>query len=138
MTTEDAFQNALDAEPEAWHARLVFADWLDDRDDPRAEGYRAIAARRRRPFCILRPDGWACWWHREVFYRPAGNDIPPDWFARLPADAGSNLFWPQLVEGRASMSRRVCEDALALAFAQLPAARRAELLAPPADPGAGS
>ena len=50
MTTEDDFQAALDADPENWQTRLVFADWLQERGDPRAEGYRALGVLRRRPF----------------------------------------------------------------------------------------
>ncbi len=30
MTTEDDFQTALDAAPDDWQTRLVFADWLDE------------------------------------------------------------------------------------------------------------
>ena len=42
VTTEDDFQRALDKNPDDWQTRLVFADWLEERDDPRAEGYRAL------------------------------------------------------------------------------------------------
>ena len=42
MTTEDDFQAALDANPNDWQTRLVFADWLDERGDVRASGYRAL------------------------------------------------------------------------------------------------
>jgi uncharacterized protein (TIGR02996 family) len=42
VTTEEDFQTALDANPHDWHTRLVFADWLQDRDDPRAEAVRAL------------------------------------------------------------------------------------------------
>src|SRR5262249_14717448 len=43
VTTEDEFQQLLDANPEDRQTRLVFADWLQERNDPRAEGGRAIA-----------------------------------------------------------------------------------------------
>ncbi len=49
MTDEDAFQAHLDANPEDHVTRLVFADWLQDHGDPRAEGYRALGALRRSP-----------------------------------------------------------------------------------------
>ena len=49
MTTEDDFQAALDTNPGDWQTRLVFADWLQERDDPRAEGYRALGLLRRAP-----------------------------------------------------------------------------------------
>ena len=60
------------------------------------------------------------------------NNIPRDWFDLLPEGEGSKFFWPVHSDTKGLMSRRVCEDALALAFAKLPAARQAELLIPPA------
>jgi uncharacterized protein (TIGR02996 family) len=43
MTTEDAFLQAIFASPEDAETRLVFADWLEDRGDPRAEVVRLEA-----------------------------------------------------------------------------------------------
>lgn len=43
MTTEDDFQNHLDLNPLDFHTRLVFADWLEERDDPRGPAYREPA-----------------------------------------------------------------------------------------------
>src|SRR5436309_14536241 len=40
MTTEDAFLLALRESPDNGDLRLVFADWLDDQGDPRAEFFR--------------------------------------------------------------------------------------------------
>src|SRR5204863_136709 len=50
VTTEDDFQNALDADPADWQTRLVFADWLQERGDVRAEGYRALGRTRFYPY----------------------------------------------------------------------------------------
>lgn len=140
MTTEDDFQTALDAQPDDWQTRLVLADFLSERDDARADGYRAIAAQRRCPRLTFRP-GTMCWWHCD-FGDPASrshNTIAKDWFALLPSGVGSNLFWP-LIKNHTTdtKSRRECEDALARAFAQLPVERRAELLRPSAAPEAGA
>ena len=38
-----AFQKQLDADPTDHLTRLVLADWLEEHDDDRAEGYRALA-----------------------------------------------------------------------------------------------
>ena len=142
MTTEDDFQRALDKHPDDWHTRLVFAAWLQERDDLRAEGYRAIVARQRRPLqgthTGLNREAW--WWH----CAPAGNpgwchnDIPPDWFALLPQGEGDESFWPVHTPTGGVRTRRECEDALARAFAALPAARHAELLVPPDRPAASA
>jgi uncharacterized protein (TIGR02996 family) len=150
MTTEDDFQAALDANPDDWQARLVFADWLQERGDPRAEGYRALGALRRAPYPERvrdpGPDRWGyhggagrVLWDAARGVRlpdpvpaPAWAALPAHWLKALQrlqrgrnADAG-NRWW----SGQA-LSRRAAEDAAALAFARLPAKRRAELLRGP-------
>lgn len=125
VTTEDDFQRALDENQTDWQTRLVFADWLDERDDPRAEGYRALGALLIYPFG--QPDS-DCWFHDGTY--AGGNDrnaIPHDWFSLLPAsDTMPNAnVWPLHAKRK---SRREVESIAALAFTMLPAARRAELL----------
>jgi uncharacterized protein (TIGR02996 family) len=148
MTTEDDFQKAIDESPEDWQTRLVFADWLQDRGDPRAAGYRAIAILQRRPLQghksqkegsgktaqVKSVDTW--WWHCPSSDANLNgyNHIPRDWFDLLPEGVGSKSFWPVHTDVKGLMSRRGCEDALAMAFSKLPAARQAELLTPPEQP----
>jgi uncharacterized protein (TIGR02996 family) len=135
VTTEDDFQRALDADPQDWHTRLVFADWLDDRDDPRAAGYRAIAALQRYPLqghhSGLQRQGW--WWHcsPEGTRTPSHNDIPADWFTLLPTRYGNKSFWPLHKPRSGVRTRRQCEDALALVFRKLPMERQTAILAEP-------
>jgi uncharacterized protein (TIGR02996 family) len=139
VTSEDDFHRMLDEKPDDWQTRLIFADWLQDCGDPRAEGYRAIAAQRRHPLQGHNRNTPTWWWHCP----PPGsaptathNNLPADWFARLPPGPGTDLYWPSFNIGNGVKTRRECEDALALAFASLPAARRAELLAPAkSEPG---
>lgn len=57
MTEEDAFQSALDSNPDDATTRLVFADWLDERGDPRASGYRALGRYGRSPCIDWAPPG---------------------------------------------------------------------------------
>ena len=135
MTTEDDFQLALDANPRDWHTRLVFADWLQDRGDARAAGFRAIALNKRYPLSAraagLGTDGF--WWHRGELSAPGyHNNIPDDWFALLPPAAGNGSYWPLYAHDEKSLlPRGECESALALAFAELPPERQAELLSAP-------
>jgi uncharacterized protein (TIGR02996 family) len=138
VTTEDDFQRALDANPRDWHTRLVFADWLQDRSDPRADGLRAIALNKRYPLSArvagLGVNG--CWWHRGPFGAKMHNEIPDDWFALLPAGVGSDSFWPVFAhDSNSLLSRCDCESALARAFADLPPERQAELLSAPIPSG---
>jgi len=114
----------LDADPADWQTRLIFADWLEERDDARAEGYRALGANLLFPGTS---DSFPCWWGRrdnlsgmEPEERHGGLLI--DWFFALPA-AYRSFWWADY------SSRREAEDAAAIAFAKLPPERRAELLA---------
>jgi uncharacterized protein (TIGR02996 family) len=120
MTTEDVFQQLLDENPDDWQTRLVLADWLEDREDPRAEGYRAIG--------VLEIYGSPTWFNGGYYEDPLLN-LPCDWFRRLEggvfageADEFSGPLWCDFT------TRREAEDAAVLAFTKLPAERRAELL----------
>lgn len=129
MTTEDDFQRALDENPDDWQTRLVFADWLQERDDPRAEGYRALGAlnkfARRQPitssaFGFTHPGN-----DRVAELRMESATLPSDWWSaawEATPTYERNLWWFN------RHSRCGAEDAAALAFAKLPASRRAELL----------
>lgn len=137
MTTEDDFQAALDANPDDWQTRLVLADFLQEQGDPRAEGYRALAAGRLHPgtwdghrgpdgsqeilaafYCVPPSADGAS---KQVIAR---DELPRDWFnliEKLPVDIYTRL--------RSRLTRRDMEDAAAVAFAALGAERRAQLLA---------
>ena len=143
MTSEDDFQRALDANPSDHTLRMVFADWLQEHDDPRAAGYRALGIWHRRAsiFCNCRfypdtPEGrkalppdakpfW-CWWQRYGFdmedrSEMVTDELSEDWWQLVDAEKFSGY-------GKSSPTRREAEDAAALAFARLPAERQRELL----------
>lgn len=117
MTTEDDFQRQLDEHPDDFQTRLVFADWLEERNDPRAEGYRVLGMLRKWPKPL------SDWWWANARVEPYMADhekLDYDWYRRMqpsPPPAFANYS-----------SRRSAEDAAALAFAKLPEERRAELL----------
>lgn len=120
MSDEDAFQAHLDQHPDDHTARLVFADWLQERDDPRAEGYRALGVLRKLPDRGAgRP--LAKWWWFWTNARRRCHELPDDWWRQ----------WRLLVNGNMNdktHTRRYIDNAAALAFSKLPAERRAELL----------
>jgi len=131
VTTEDDIHRAIDAQPDDWNARLVLADWLDEHDDPRATGYRALAQLRLCPFV----DDVFFWWTTISAdccpaggVRGSGCTLPNDWFALVELSPSSEQFKPLGAPG-VTASRREVEDAAALAFAKLPPQRQAELLA---------
>lgn len=133
MTTEDDFHRVIDEQPGDWQTLLVFSDWLRDRDDVRADGYAALAALRLVPGSeTIRAGGrreWIGTWYRfSISPHAAKNEtLPRDWFAlvmphnELPD--WNPAYWTYW------RSRRAARDGAARAFASLPAARRAELLA---------
>lgn len=133
MTTEDDFHRALDANPDDWQCRLVFADWLEERGDVRAEGYRALGAQRLHS---VRGAEW--YLGTAAPPHPAATVIeeygpcrlPADWFAALTAGRAIVSGPNHDVAWRRFDSRRQAEDDAAVAFMKLPAERRAELLAP--------
>lgn len=118
MTTEDDFHRALDANPEDHHTRLVFADWLQDHDDPRAEGYRALGTLRVHP--LLTNGYWGHTHDGNTAYRP--HALPRDWYNMTGMDAQQGANW-QLHD-----TRHEAEDTAALAFQTVPHERRAEIL----------
>ncbi len=132
MTTEDDFQRALDANPEDWQTRLVFADWLQDRGDPRAAGYRLLGMARRIPQAAMHHGGALLWWWSSERLMddakpPARERLPVDWFDAITGHGDSPIFKP-LAEHAIPNTRREMEDTAAIAFASLPAQRQAELL----------
>jgi uncharacterized protein (TIGR02996 family) len=135
VTTEDDFHAALDADPHDWQTRLVFADWLQDRNDPRAEGYRALAVGRNRTDTTTNHGVTVAfhWWSRDWVLGKYPNyehtwvpvSLPTDWFVLINKGTRNGPH------RRDYTTRRGAEDAAALAFAKLPPARRAEILAAP-------
>jgi uncharacterized protein (TIGR02996 family) len=132
VTTEDDFQRALDADPDDHHTRLVFADWLDERDDPRAEGYRALGATRRdctygnmylgnREACPF----WQYLHGAEL--STSEGCLPKDWYDLVEFNGKYAHCCPSW-QFNYTANRRELEDAAALAFCKLSAARRRELL----------
>lgn len=59
---EAFFRSRLDRELGDDAARLLFADWLEERGDGRAAGYRWMARRRKKP--SRAPYTWD-WWHED-------------------------------------------------------------------------
>ncbi len=143
MTSEEDFQRALDEHPDDWQTRLVFADWLQERGDVRAEGYRALGVLRLWPYRWRNPPEERA--YRWLFHNGDGNEsgrpipkchvLPKDWLnktaGRKPKEYLA-LLMEYDIAAEVPAPRQVLEDAVAVAFAKLPAKRRAELLAAPA------
>jgi uncharacterized protein (TIGR02996 family) len=139
MSDEEAWQAALDADPGNSLLRQVFADWLDDRGDPRASGYRVLGALGLWPERGL--------WHPDRWGRgrtPPGH-LPSDWYDRLkggkpkrrrlgrdawPAQRASRAWEEWRDTQRDFGNRRDADDAAALAWLDLDDAERRDILTP--------
>jgi uncharacterized protein (TIGR02996 family) len=139
VTSEDDFQLARDANPEDWQTRLVFADWLQERGDPRAAGYRALARWQVKPIRIqmAKEDGelegeWQFIYGTDENRSDQARErwgqcmLPPVWFTKLTQRSRHNgLPWWHYYD-----TRREAEDTAARAFARLSKSHRAALLEP--------
>lgn len=119
MTEEDHFQAHLDRHPEDAVARMAFADWLDERGDPRGPGTRALGIIGRHAIRILMPgvrDDWS-------YYRHNANWGLPLYKNGLPVP------WSRAVGNRhVAPSRRELDDTVALAFGTLDAEVQARII----------
>lgn len=79
---EDFFRAVLDADPADAAARLLLAEWLDERGDSRAAGYRWMARRRKHPYFLSGSERWS--WTNLRNAVPVHNQLPPRLYEALP------------------------------------------------------
>jgi uncharacterized protein (TIGR02996 family) len=141
MTSEEDFQRHLDQNPDDHNTRLVFADWLEERGDPRANGYRALGKLQKQPYryrynFIDDPESTNIdhtWFELGLEPDSSHFEIPKDWLNLVQGHdqhyihhlSGSNSIESKIFVNR---PRQHAEDAAAHAFNQLPLERQAELL----------
>lgn len=120
MTDErERFEAMLDADPAAWHVRLAYADWLEERgEQDAADGQRWMAENNKHPYDSTEfwaPDRWDWWWGGRRVYTPSGHDdLPlPVWSALRQKP---HHIFPKV---KSFQTRRDAEAALAAALARL-------------------
>lgn len=118
MNDEAGFQAHLDAHPGDHTARLVFADWLQERGDHRAEGYRAMGRLRKWP--QKDEGGWRFFNQQHYPDGSRPHTIPQDWFWHA---CWLRILWLSRAE------RSELEDMFAEGWADVAAEARTELLA---------
>jgi uncharacterized protein (TIGR02996 family) len=143
VTTEDDFHAALDANPDDWHTRLVFADWLQECGDVRADGYRALGLWRVMTIRIQMADesgepsdDWQWIYGTDENLQGEARAqwgkcfMPGLWFKKLKQrNKHDGMPWWRYYD-----TRREAEDCAAYAFLRLGTKRRTELLNPPPVP----
>lgn len=140
MTNEDDFQRMLDANKSDHQTRLVFADGLDERGDPRGPGYRALGLLRKSPARASDEDNRGknyTWFNSDprAYSNAAFEDhLPNDWCEAIvgcricPRKWNRNPF-SRVLQWTEHTLRREADDAAALAFTMLPEAEQTRLLA---------
>jgi uncharacterized protein (TIGR02996 family) len=128
VNDEAAFQAFLDEQPDNHFAREVFADWLEDRGDPRAAGYRAMGVNQCAPDMNYKYRFVFRTWSEPWPGRRYDSSVMPyDWYKLADPEADRE-------DGREGgpfflTTRGEAENCLALAFSRLPPDRQAALLA---------
>lgn len=130
---EAAFHARLDEEPGDQTCRRAFADWLRDRDDPRADGYAAMA---EVGFDPTYPEGSFSLRHRKEQWLVGTRDnykyainryrkscLPHVWFSLIKGRVDPDNDWWWFRNNRADL-----EDAVALAWAAVPEKEKAKIL----------
>jgi uncharacterized protein (TIGR02996 family) len=142
---EDAFQSRLDEHPDDHTTRLVFADWLEERGDPRAAGYRALGLLGRWPFeyqkrnfCYHQGEGITTRGTRTTPI-PMCHALPQDWLdiaenQDTESTAHIYVFVGRYVGRVAHRDRRYVDDEVALAFSKLSRHRQRKILAEASSP----
>lgn len=129
MQTEDEFQAALDAEPTCSTTRQVFADWLDEKDDIRAEGYRALGVLGLYPSICGTQATFGGMNHPNATERvsdwgwlQANKDwlLPIEWFNLIPYLAGNDWELDTRKIWIRRDTRRELEDRVTKVFHLLP------------------
>jgi uncharacterized protein (TIGR02996 family) len=98
--TERAFLEAIQASPGDTARRLIYADWLEERGNPRAEFVRLDAALRRGGGMEPGP-GWIARWRR------LRSELSREWQALF-----GHLFSPAELAARLSVAPRFAEASL--------------------------
>jgi uncharacterized protein (TIGR02996 family) len=86
---ESDFVSAINADPDDRTMQLIYADWLDGQDDPRAEGWRVLIEAGKRPdggfVSETKPFGW--------FLGGEESTLPCDLFDLLSNDEDLMQLW---------------------------------------------
>lgn len=126
MTSEEDFQKSLNRNPADHLTRLVFADYLEELGDPRADGYRALGLLQLSPLPSKAYPG-KCYWGNGGYTRWTCNEsenfkghlLPKWWAMKLP---NPDITW------RKFESRRSADDTAADSWRFVSPTKREEIL----------
>lgn len=131
MNDEETFLALICGSPADYQLKMVFADWLRDRDDPRASAWDALAGWRIAPhLCAERPTVWDVSCYMEYPDYVVGSSR---WRANPCAPAMIPEEWFDAIDHPDTMSKdfdtvRAAYDALVVAYLKLTDAQRHNLV----------
>jgi uncharacterized protein (TIGR02996 family) len=122
--TREPFEQALDADPDDWTLRLVYADWLAEQGDALERAQRWMAQHQKRPATVLEGSGYGIGWTGPRFAHQARTTYPGLAVSLLPGELFDNLPRKGKAPARHSwgddfkgyLGRRQAEQALAVAL----------------------
>jgi uncharacterized protein (TIGR02996 family) len=139
MATEQSFLDAIGSQPEDRAVRLVYADWLEERGDPRGELIRIEEQMRTLPiysdrYCELKPrrnalrrECEAKWLRRLKYgtdYEPVFRDVPDGWKERWRLLREFTERWLRIPVGDVGGRQREIQNAERQLKVKLPPAVR--------------
>jgi uncharacterized protein (TIGR02996 family) len=139
MAGEESFLAAIKSRPEDWAVRLVYADWLEERSNPRGELIRIEEQMRTLPIYsdrywklkprrnALRQECEAKWLRRLKYgtdYEPVFRDVPEGWKERWRLLREFTERWYGIPVGDVGGRQREIQDAERRLKVELPPAVR--------------
>lgn len=107
MTTSTDFESQLDYNPSDWTLRSIYADWLEEQGNPRAESMRWMVANEKCPrksgtaVHVVAYESWD-WWRQEQ-----AHSIKPS--SKLPDQIFDSLSDKHWESWRESLTRIAAE-----------------------------
>lgn len=84
MTTATDFETQLDDNPTDWTLRSIYADWLEEHGNPRAESMRWMVANKKKPWRFLSHSNVQIWdWWVSDEMEPEKCDLIDSVFTEL-------------------------------------------------------
>lgn len=121
MNQEKPFRDAINNNPSDTTLQLVFADWLEEQGDPRAEGWRVLTEAGRRPH-NYKPDSVNEW----DWYSKYGSPDNPRTIT-LPVSMWENMSTATSDLPHGYKSFFLAMNAAAITFSELPIDQKLEV-----------
>ncbi len=114
MVDEETMQRSIDAEwppPEEEAPRLIFADWLEEQGDWRAEGYRWMGYNHKYPKDYRLRKGIVWGWN-DLLPESNHSQLPDEVFSRLPPSINIDFTHVYTIVAASNITREMLRNSL--------------------------